>query len=266
MQRSTKRAFVAVVAAILATMPVLAADSPKPRSQVFSGETLRMPRFLKHPLIFQLSPTDRVTIYRTPQDTCGLYTWGVFTVSNGGGPVPHIHYADKEWFLTENQGGIRVFLPKDPLPSLVPGQVPGLNGPSQAMGSTLLPSHAALFSRQGIVHYYTNESGERLSGFHNVWAPGYGMIGVFQVFDQAVKRGQPLDPQELMAQTGLWGTPHDSAGVMVGTSDYRKNPGPGVTAPTNLKQLQALIDKGESCFTERQPEPPGVSVPGPAQP
>jgi hypothetical protein len=202
MERSAKGAFVTVLAALVATMPVLAADSPKPRSQVFSGETLRMPHFLKHPLIFQLSPTDRVTIYRTPKDTCGLYTWGVFTVSNGGGPVPHIHYADKEWFLTENQGGIRVFLPKDPLPALVPGQVPGLNGPSQAMGSTLLPNHAALFSRPGIVHYYTNESGERLSGFHNVWAPGYGMIGVFQVFDQAVKRGQPLDP---LVQIGLLG-------------------------------------------------------------
>jgi hypothetical protein len=35
---------------------------------------------------------------------------------------------------------------------------------------------------------------------------------------------------------------------MVGTSDYRKIPGPVVTAPTNLKQLQALIDKGEACF------------------
>ena len=58
-----------------------------------------MPRFLKHPLIFQLSPTDRVTIYRSPKDTCGLYTWGVFTVSNGGSPVPPIHDADKEWFL-----------------------------------------------------------------------------------------------------------------------------------------------------------------------
>ena len=53
---------------------------------------------------------------------------------------------------------------------------------------------------------------------------------------------------------------------MVGTSDYRKIPGPGVTAPTNLKQLQTLIDKGESCFTEQQPETPGVTAPGPAQP
>ena len=49
MQRSAKGAFVTVLAAILAAIPVLAADSPKPSSQVFSGETLWMPRFLKHP-------------------------------------------------------------------------------------------------------------------------------------------------------------------------------------------------------------------------
>lgn len=248
--RSWAMGLATTLSTIFTSMPLLAANPP---SQVFSGETLRMPRFLKHPQVFQLSPTDSVTIYRTPADTCGLYTWGVFTVSNGGGPVPHVHYADKEWFLTESQGGIRIDLPKDPIPSLVPGQIPGLNVPSQAMGSTVIGPHAAVFSRRGIVHFYTNQSGQQVKGFHNVWAPGYGMVGVFKVFDQAVKTGHQLTPQEVLVQTGLWGTPHDPTGGMVGTSDYRTIQGPAIQAPTNLKQLQALIDQGERCYSNGAP-------------
>lgn len=243
------------MSAVSVAAPLLSPDavSSSRSTQVFSGQLLRLPRFLEKPRIFHLSPTDTVTIYRTPADTCGLYTWGVFTVSDGKGPVPHIHYADQEWFLSEGQGGIRIFLPREPVGPMLPGQVPGLNAPIQVTGSALLSAYEAMYSPQGVVHYYTNESGRPVGGFHNVWAPGYGMIGVFDVFDQAVKAGRQLTQQDLMAKTGLWGTPHDSSGAMVGTRDYRAIRGPIAKYPANLQQLQELIDDGERCFHERQP-------------
>ena len=40
---------------------------------------------------------------------------------------------------------------------------------------------------------------------------------------------------------------------MVGTSDYRKIQGPAIQAPTNLKQLQALIDQGDRCYNNGAP-------------
>ena len=220
-------------------------------TQTFSGVPLRMPRFLSKPKIYHLSPTDTVEIYRTPADTCGLYTWGIFKVSNRKGPPPHVHYADNEWFLTGAQGGVRIFLPQKPTKQLLPGQIPGMNVPPQAMGSMLIPARSAVFSTKGIVHYYVNEAGKQIEGFHNVWEPGYGMVKIFETFDQATKAGRTLSHQELLQLTGLWGVPHDNSGKMVGTRDFVKSQAAitgGVS--NNLSRLQTLIDNGEKCFKD----------------
>ena len=214
----------------------------------FDGNTIRMPRFLKKPKAYQLSAIDTAYLVRTPDDTCGLYTWAVFTISDGAGPVPHVHYSDNEWFLTENNTGIRIYMPKNHTKPLIPGEVPGLNVPAQATGSGLLEPYSAMYSPRGVVHYYTNQSGVVQSGFHNVWEPGLGMIRILKAFDDAFKNGKPLERKELMEITGLWGVPHDSDGGMVGTKDFRQIKGQMAHHDNHLADLQKLIDEGEKCF------------------
>ncbi|MFM7676916.1 MAG: hypothetical protein ACKO5F_15350 [Synechococcus sp.] len=225
-------------------MPAGAAATVK----TFAGQPIRMPRFLKNPRAYRLSAIDTAYLVRTPADTCGLYTWAVFTVSDGGGPVPHVHYSDNEWFLTENHTGIRIFMPKTHSKPLIPGEIPGLNVPAQETGSGVIPANSAMYSPRRVVHYYTNESGKVQSGFHNIWEPGLGMLGVLDAFDRAFKAGRPLDRNQLMLETGLWGIPHDSAGGMVGTSNFRQIRGPMAAHENHLAHLQKLIDDGEKCF------------------
>lgn len=232
--------------------PPVAAEAVPPGAagsvKTFAGQPIRMPRFLKNPKAYRLSAIDTAYLVRTPADTCGLYTWAVFTVSDGGGPVPHVHYSDNEWFLTENNTGIRIFMPKQHSKPLIPGEIPGLNVPAQETGSGVIPANSAMYSPRGVVHYYTNESGKVQSGFHNIWEPGLGMLGVLEAFDRAFKAGRPLDRNQLMLETGLWGIPHDSAGGMVGTSNFRQIRGPMAAHDNHLADLQKLIDDGEKCF------------------
>ncbi len=214
----------------------------------FDGISIRMPRFLKNPKAYQLSAIDKAYLVRTPDDTCGLYTWAIFTLSDGGGPVPHVHYSDNEWFLTENNTGIRIYMPKNHSKPLIPGEIPGLNVPHQETGSGLLKPYSAMYSPRGVVHYYTNESGTVQSGFHNIWEPGLGMVSILQAFDDAFKAGRQLDRKELMEITGLWGVPHDSEGGMVGTKDFRRVKGQMAHHANHLADLQKLIDEGEKCY------------------
>lgn len=218
------------------------------QTRVFDGVPIRMPRFLSKPRAYQLSAIDTAYLVRTPDDTCGLYTWAIFTISDGGGPVPHVHYSDNEWFLTENNNGIRIYMPKDHAKPLIPGEIPGLNVPIQPTGSEVLQPFSAMYSPRGVVHYYTNQSGSVQSGFHNIWQPGLGMIGVLEIFDKAFKSGRSLSRNELMQATGLWGIPHDSEGGMVGTNDFRQISGPMASHQNHLSDLQKLIDDGEICY------------------
>jgi hypothetical protein len=118
------------------------------------------------------------------------------------------------------------------------------------MGSALIALNSAVYSPKAIVHYYTNESGQTIDGFHNVWQPGFGVIKIFEIFDQATRSGKQLSNDELLKQTGLWGVPHSGNGSMTGTTQFRLVRDP-ITRPieANLKQLQELIDKGEPCFS-----------------
>jgi len=252
--RQVAGAFTSCIAILLlgnqpgSTEPAKTADDGR-RIHTFSGVPIRLPRFLSNPKAYSLSPNTVVHLVRTPADTCGLYTWGVFKMSSGEGPPPHIHYADQEWFLTEQQGGVRIFLPRHKTAKLVPGQIPGINAPVQPMGSALIPPNSAVYSPKAIVHYYTNESGQTIDGFHNVWEPGFGIIKIFEIFDQATRSGQRLSNDDLLKQTGLWGVPHSGDGSMTGTTQFRLIRDPiARLIETNLKQLQELIDRGERCF------------------
>jgi hypothetical protein len=54
--------------------------------------------------------------------------------------------------------------------------------------------------------------------------------------------------QELIEKTGLWGVPHDVTGKEVGQADFKAIRGPMHANPSNLQQLQRLIEAGERCY------------------
>ncbi len=55
------------------------------------------------------SPTPGGGFRRTYNDTCGLFDIAMaMAAPKGFGPVPHLHYADDEWFILAGAGKIRM--------------------------------------------------------------------------------------------------------------------------------------------------------------
>ena len=243
----------------------LVAHAQERQTQTVAGTLLRYPRYLKNPEVKELGPGSSVIFQRTTDDTCGLYTWGEFTVAPGQGAPPHLHYGDEEWFIPTRPGQIRMFAAKQGPKRFANGQLPGFNTPPESMGSLTINQGDVMYSPVGNVHYYTNDNAQTISGFLNIWAPGFG---IRQMFDSYTREDFRLDlntkdkqlnqqqRQTLLEKTGLWGAPQDVSGQMVGSRDFKAITGAVPPNPNQLKHLQQLIDAGERCYPKdgRRPE------------
>jgi len=125
------------------------------------------------------------------------------------------------------------------------------------VGSSVIDLGDVMYSPTANVHYFTNENPAPIEGFVNVWAPGFGMRRMFDSFKMvnfkfsSSAMGGMINgeaAQELIEKTGLWGVPHDVTGKVVGQSDFKDIRGSVYSNPSNLKQLQQLIEAGERCY------------------
>ena len=247
---------VLLLACLLWLFPVAHGLASDRASQRLGDSNLRYPRYLKNPETKQLGPGSSVVFWRTTDDTCGLYTWGEFVVAPGQGAPPHLHYGDEEWFLPTQPGKIRMFTGKNGPHAYHNGELPGFNAPPEQVGSSVIDLGDLMHSPTANVHYFTNENSAPIEGFVNVWAPGFGIRRMFDSFKMvnfkfsSSTMGQiDGDAAELLIEkTGLWGVPHDVTGKVVGQSDFKDIRGPVYSNPSNLKQLQQLIEAGERCY------------------
>lgn len=268
LQRPLARFVGTLLAAIFAAMACLAAAhaTPGKKSETASNESgrlelkgasLREPRYLKNPEVKELGPGSSVTFWRTTDDTCGLYTWGEFTVAKSQGAPPHLHYGDEEWFIPTQKGEVRMFSAKDNAKTYQNGELPGHNTSAEEMGSTTINKGDVFYSPKAHIHYFSNESDQAIEGFINIWAPGFGIRSMFDSFkmvnfefssntdNDSFRRGQQ---QALLEKTGLWGVPHDTSGKMVGREDFAQAKGTIQKFPNKIQYLQELIDAGEACY------------------
>ena len=234
-------------------------------TQQTSDGILHYPSYLINPESKELGPGSSVVFWRTTDDTCGLYTWGEFTVASNQGAPPHLHYSDDEWFLPTQTGPIKMFSAQDKQPIFVSGQLPGFNEPSVPVGDEFINKGDLLFSPKGHIHYFTNENEYPVTGFLNIWAPGFGIRNMFDAFKRADfnfssdEMGGGMSgsrAQALLDATGLWGVPHDVSGQEVGKTNFTKSSGRVYSHPANIEYLQRLIDQGEACYPSdgRRPE------------
>lgn len=242
---------------LLVVLPVAKGLSSDRATQQLGSTSLRYPRYLKNPETKELGPGSSVVFWRTTDDTCGLYTWGEFTVAPGQGAPPHLHYGDEEWFIPTQAGKIRMFAAKNSPHTFLNGELPGFNTPPEDMGSLQIDLGDAMYSPAGNVHYFTNENITPVEGFLNIWAPGFGMRRVFDSFKMvdfefsSSKMGGMINSRaalELIEKTGLWGVPHDVTGKEVGRADFTEIRGKAFINPTSLEHLQELIEAGERCY------------------
>lgn len=245
------------LACLLVLFPVAKGLASNRATQQLGGMELRYPRYLKNPESKQLGPGSSVVFWRTTDDTCGLYTWGEFTVAPSQGAPPHLHYGDEEWFIPTQVGEIRMFAAKQGPHAFHNGELPGFNAPPEDMGSSLIDLGDAIYSPAGNVHYFTNENATPVEGFLNIWAPGFGVRQMFDSFKMvdfefsSSMMGGMINrraAQELIEKTGLWGVPHDVTGKEVGRSDFTAIRGKAYINPPNLMHLQKLIEAGERCY------------------
>lgn len=221
------------------------------------GSSLRKPRYLKNPEVKELGPGSSVTFWRTTDDTCGLYTWGEFTVAGSQGAPPHLHYGEEEWFIPTKEGEIRMFSAKQKPKTYQNGELPGHNTAAEEMGSDTINKGDVFYSPRAHVHYFSNENEQAIEGFLNIWAPGFGIRNMFDSFkmvnfefssktDSASFR--KAQQQAFLEKTGLWGVPHDTSGKMVGRADFAQARGGIQKYPSQIQHLQDLIDAGEACY------------------
>lgn len=246
-----------LLACLLWLVPVAHGLAHDRASQRLGDSSLRYPRYLNNPETKQLGPGSSVVFWRTTDDTCGLYTWGEFVVAPGQGAPPHLHYGDEEWFIPTKPGKIRMFSAKNGPHAYRNGELPGFNATPEQMGSSVIDLGDVMYSPTANIHYFTNENPVPIQGFLNIWAPGFGMRRVFDSFKQvdfkfsSSMMGGMISgnaAQELIEKTGLWGVPHDVTGKEVGQADFKAIRGPMHANPSNLQQLQRLIEAGERCY------------------
>jgi quercetin dioxygenase-like cupin family protein len=99
---------------------------------------------------------DRVTFYLTGRDTDGKYTAFLVETPPGGGPPPHVHEQDDEWF------------------HVLEGEVEFLTGGKW----TRVEAGSSVFAPRGSLHAFRNVGGTMLrqlihtapSGFENFFA------------------------------------------------------------------------------------------------
>jgi hypothetical protein len=244
-----------VVLVWLSLTPRVVANQTAQAGSEFAS--LRLPRYLKNPERKLLGPGSSVVFWRTTDDTCGLYTWGEFTVAPEQGAPPHLHYGDEEWFIPTRKGPIRMFSASQSPKTYAIGELPGFNTYGESMASVVIDQDDVFYSPAGRIHYFANENKLPVEGFLNVWAPGFGMRNVFDSFKMAsftfMSRQADADFKEanqrlLLEKTGLWGVPHDLSGRMVGRSDFLATTDRLRPSPSNLGRLQSLIDAGEACY------------------
>lgn len=217
-----------------------------------SNVHLVMPRFLAKPRVFQTGGGDQLVMLRTPEDTCGLYQLSETIAPYDAGPPPHFHYASSEWFFPTEDSTFRIYGTQEANP-LQPGQLPGVNVASPAMGSLTIGKGGLVYSPKGTVHFWHNESSSKspIRGFYNIWTPANGVTDWFDGVNNVDGSTKPLDvpgPQATTLQTALWGVPHDPTGRFVGRADYRNIRGPVASDGNHLSELQDLFDRGEACF------------------
>lgn len=212
----------------------------------------------------QTDVTGTKSFVRTYRDTCGLYSI-VFSkeVPAGAGPMPHVHYADEEWFLPGAPGDVVRIHAEEQAPAgnisssarspdperryteYKPGQVPGFNMPPVEVGGVEVPYGSIAHAPVGTAH--TWKAATPLTNFMAIWSIGWATeAGV------NIPVSEP-DPTKVLEQTGLWGVPTDrtEARMFAGGKTWMENArGPIALPPVtwaNLARLQDLFDRGEAC-------------------
>lgn len=224
-------------------------DRPIIPVKLASGTTfcLRMPRYLKNP---RTDYSGGTTFPRTYNDTCGLYGITFHPhVPEGGGPDPHLHLSDEEYFMPVTPGDVlRVFTqagPKHPR-KYQPGEVPGYNlPPVSPMGHVDVPAGTIAFSPPNTPH--TWKAATSLTNYVIFWLNGFVMepsINIPQMSKNAT---------QVLWESALWSSPTDITSVMFGGPDYltraleRDSNLPSVTLG-QMRRLQDRFDRGEDCF------------------
>ncbi|WIA38506.1 hypothetical protein OEZ86_001828 [Tetradesmus obliquus] len=181
-----------------------------------NGQTfcLRMPRYLKNP---ELDVLGKKKFARTFDDTCGLYGI-VFSpfVPAGGGPPPHIHYADHEWFLPGQDGDVvRVHAQAastGPYQTYQPGQIPAVNMPAIKVGGVEVAYGGIGYSPPNTPH--TWKASTDLHNFMAIWEFAWGMKPAVNIPESET------NATVVMQLTGMWGLPTDNTAAMFGGPQF----------------------------------------------
>lgn len=261
---SPKLAVLSVTIAALASLS-LAQPCPKGtaeravhRVQLDGGGVfcLRLPRLLKKP---EKAAAGTASWARTFNDTCGLYAITLHkALPAGGGPPPHIHHSQTEFFLPTTPGDtVRMFSEaqqqgKATLRKYQPGEVPGYNLPPVApVGHLDVPYGRIAYSPPNIPHSW--KAVNNMTNFMAFWIDGFNMIPSVDI--PAVAAAKGASPTQVLFETAVWGSPTDITSTMFGGPQYvaeavakkRRAALPAATAEL-LKGLQERFDKGEACY------------------
>ena len=121
----------------------------------------------KNPVVISKPSGNRMTFLRSLKSTCGKYVLVSIDAPGETGPVPHIHYADDEWFyLTE---GTSTLLMQAETTRWRPGQRPGENAPAVTFHAFTLQQGQLAYGPAGMVHQYKNETKDMVRNFIHIW-------------------------------------------------------------------------------------------------
>jgi hypothetical protein len=158
--------------------------------------------------------------------------------------VPHIHYADDEWFYLME--GTSTLLMQVESTRFHPGQRPGENAPAVTFHAFTLQPGQLAFGPAGMVHQYKNETKELVRHFIHIWSPADGVVEFFQELDAAEGAAKSKAEADL-ALTNLsskWGLPHSVSGSFV--KDVVRTPFPH-GHDNQAALLEELIRSTERC-------------------
>lgn len=225
-------------------------ERPVRTTKLPSGEIycLRLPRLLSNP---ELAKDNSSTFVRTWNDTCGLYTVMLSPfIPEGEGPPPHIHFQEDEWWFTSGPNErFRLHAQRagSALKQLRPGEIPSVT-PDLApvdVGGAEVSVDSIGYSPIAVPHAFKGATD--LTNFWSIF--GYGRT-ISQVVNAVFDQGTNTRDQ-VLAETGLWGCPHDVSSAMFGGPGFVNNRGP-LAIPAvkwaDLVRLQSLFDRGEACY------------------
>lgn len=157
---------------------------------IASARKFKFPEIPPDPTGFSiLTPaSETFKFVKTGATTCGQYAMVEAIIPPGGGPLPHIHHWQDEWFYFPD-GGLTLGTGSNLYPDL--DQVPGVNLPKERFHQVLTQPGQLFYSSRYHVHAFTNASKEAKRVIF-VWAADDLQTGISNYFREV---GQPLpDP------------------------------------------------------------------------